>query len=68
MVERFEIKGGAGEFEAGVVAIVLDHLKGEEEAARSAVPRVTNDIPAWVRAMPQTAPGQPVPLVTPDRR
>ena len=61
MYEPIEIKGGAGEFEAAVIAIVLDNLARAENAARQRVPRTGNEFPAWVRALPQQLPNQPLP-------
>lgn len=68
VIENFEIRGGAGEFEAAVVAIVLDNVAREQVAARAQAPGLTSDLPAWIRATPQAVPDQPQPLVTPDRR
>jgi hypothetical protein len=64
MIEGVEIKGGAGEFEAAVIAIVLDHVAHEEEAARQGRKSQGPGLPAWVRV---TAPQVPAELpVTPD--
>lgn len=61
MYEGIEIKGGAGEFEAAVIAIVLDNLAREENSARQRAPKISNEIPPWVRATPQLAPQPPTP-------
>ena len=49
MNEKIEIRGGAGEFEAAVIAIVLDRLAAEEKAARQGAPQP--GLSAWVRAL-----------------
>jgi hypothetical protein len=49
MNEIIEIKGGAGAFEAAVVAVLLDHLAGEERAAQIVQSGPT--LPRWVRAL-----------------
>ena len=54
MIDRFEIRGGAGEFEAAVVAVVLDRIVEEERAARQATPQT--GLSAWVRAADQEEP------------
>lgn len=51
MTEPIEIKGGAGEFEAAVVAVVFDHIVIEERERRSGRDKIDNRLPAWVRAI-----------------
>lgn len=46
-----EIKGGAGEFEAAVIAVVLDRIAREQEAARQGRGRTGPGLSAWVRAI-----------------
>ena len=48
---QIEIKGGAGEFEAAVIAVVLDRIAQEEAAARSGKRARLTGLPAWVRAI-----------------
>ena len=48
MSDRFEIRGGAGEFEAAVVAVVLDRIVEEERTAGQTAPRP--GLSAWIRA------------------
>lgn len=63
MNRSFEIKGGAGEFEAAVVAVVLDRIARDEAAARQRRGKPKAGLPAWVRAtMPEDArrPWEPV--------
>jgi hypothetical protein len=66
MVEGVEIRGGADEFEAAVIAIVLDRIDSEESAARSGVGRRGPELPAWVRALPQEIPLRSPQAVFPD--
>lgn len=56
MIEGVEIRGGAGEFEAAVIAIVLDRMANEELAAQSGVVPSGSGLPPWVRAVPQETP------------
>lgn len=49
MHEIIEIKGGAGTFEAAVVAVLLDHLVSEERAALTV--QSGPSLPGWVRAL-----------------
>lgn len=51
MIRDLEIKGGAGEFDAAVIAVVLDRIAREEEAARRGLGGRTPGLPAWVRAI-----------------
>lgn len=58
----FEIKGGASEFEAAVIAVVLDHLAVEEKARKSRLDGNGNQLSAWVKALKDQsgmAPGPP---------
>ncbi len=64
--QQIEIRGGAGEFEAAVIGIVLDHMAREEAAARARARDTFSGLPAWVRATPQVTPGRVVPA-TPSR-
>lgn len=51
MIEHIEIKGGAGEFEAAVIAVVIDRITRDEAAARQGRGREQPGLPAWVRAI-----------------
>lgn len=52
MIEEIEIKGGATEMEAAVIAVVIDRIAKEEEAARQGRGRrQRSGLPAWVRAV-----------------
>jgi hypothetical protein len=68
MYEPVEIKGGADEFEAAVIAILLDHLAREDAAARHRSSSSGPGLPAWLRATPQLLPHQAETQITPDRR
>lgn len=46
-----EIKGGATEFEAAVIAVVLDRIARDEAAARQGLGRRPPGLPAWVRVV-----------------
>lgn len=51
MPRRVEIRGGAGEFEAAVIAVVLDRIAQEETAARQGRGKPQPGLPPWVRAI-----------------
>lgn len=67
MVEGIRIKGGAGEFEAALIAVVLDHITREEQALRRLPPGGTHALPAWMRLALPEEPDTPLELVEPDR-
>ncbi len=62
-----KIKGGAGEFEAAVVAVVLDRITREEAAARQSQGKPKTGLPAWVRVIQRGEPGTPQEIIRPDR-
>ena len=67
MMEGVEIKGGAGEFEAAVVAVVLDHINRQEaEARRGRSPFQDPRLPAWLRAVYPEPLDVPLEQVRPD--
>jgi hypothetical protein len=47
----FEIKGGADEFEAAVIAVVLDYIAAEERAAIERRAAESGSLSAWKRAI-----------------
>lgn len=51
MTDQIEIKGGAGEVEAAVIAVVLDRIAREEAAARQGRRGQKPGLSAWVRAL-----------------
>ncbi len=61
-----EIKGGAGEFEAAVIAVVLDRIAADEEAARRGTGANQPGLPAWIRAILPEEANNPWESVTPD--
>ncbi len=66
MADGIEIKGGAGEFEAAVIAVVLDRIADEEKRAREARPdEPMTLLPAWVRAMHPEDPSKPRDAIRP---
>lgn len=68
MIEGMEIRGGAGEFEAAVIAVVIDRLAREELEARQGRGGSAGGpgLSAWVRAMQQRRPEEPAEVVWPD--
>lgn len=66
MTRDFEIKGGAGEFEAAVVAVVLDRIARDEAAARQGLGRRKPGLSAWVRVIMPDEPRTPGDIVYPD--
>lgn len=65
MSEGIEIKGGADEFEAAVIAVVIDRIALEEEAARRGRPDELPGLSAWVRALAPEEPNMPREVVSP---
>ncbi|REK19267.1 MAG: hypothetical protein DWQ40_07785 [Actinobacteria bacterium] len=62
MSEPFEIRGGADEFEAAVIAVVLDHIRAEERARQTGRNPDGNRLPSWIRAIdPRIYPEHPRP-------
>lgn len=59
MARGIEIKGSATEFEATVIAVVIDHIGREEEAARQGKGKAEPGLPAWVRAIAHEPPRLP---------
>ncbi len=64
MSDRVEIRGGAGGFEAAVVAVVLDRIAEEERAASQGAPRTV--LPAWMRAIDPEESDLPLEAVDPE--
>jgi hypothetical protein len=69
MVEGLRIKGGADEFEAAVIAVVLDQIAREEKSSREGRKSQPDGrfLSAWVRAalLPED-PANPRETVRPD--
>lgn len=67
MDERIEIKGGAGEFEAAVIGVVLDRIAEEEARAREGRPdQPYKPLPAWMRALHPEDPDAPRETIRPE--
>lgn len=66
MTDHLEIKGGAGEFEAAVIAVILDRIAREENAARQGRGGRKPGLPAWVRVVQHDDPRAPREEVWPD--
>lgn len=60
MSRRVEIRGGAGEFEAAVIAVVLDRIVQEESAARQRRGNRQPGLSPWVRAVRDANDARPV--------
>ena len=66
MIEDFEIRGGADEFEAAVIAVVLDQIARDEKAAAQGLSDSGSGVAAWVRALFPEEPNMPREVVWPD--
>jgi hypothetical protein len=66
MTEGFEIKGGADEFEATVIAVVIDQIIREEKTVRQGGSDGLAGLSAWVRALSPEEPNMPREVVIPD--
>jgi len=67
MVDGVEIRGGAGEFEAAVIAVVLDQIARDELAARQGKGASKGPgLSAWVRALLPEQPDAPRDVTWPD--
>lgn len=51
MTENLEIRGGATQFEAAVIAVVLDQIERDEQAAVQRRTSQAPSLPAWVRVV-----------------
>lgn len=66
MTERVQIKGGAGEFEAAVIAVVLDKIARDEKQALQGTIDPGPGLSAWVRALFPEEPNMPRDLPLPE--
>jgi hypothetical protein len=64
-IEGIEIRGGATEFEAALIAVVLDRVAEEERVARQAPKDGSRPLPAWVLAGRPEEPNMPRDIVRP---
>jgi len=55
MTKRFEIQGDAGEYEAAVLAAVIDQIRRRRNETRARRPKVSHHLSAWMRAGRLTA-------------
>lgn len=65
MTEGIEIKGGAGIFEAAVIAVVVDHINSEKRNAGRRNDVTDNRLPAWIRALDRSGGYSPPPATHP---
>jgi hypothetical protein len=65
MIRDIEIRGGAGEFEAALIAVVLDRITEEESAARQAPKDGSRPVPAWMLADRPEEPNMPRDILRP---
>lgn len=63
----FEIRGGAGPYEAAAIMAVFKRLSEEAAAARASRPEAPRPA-AWVRAYQPSHPDDPLPSILPDGR
>lgn len=68
MSEAIQIKGGAGPYEAAVVAAVIQEVLESERRVRAQRPEPTNRPSAWVRALHPRNPEDPLFVIRPDHR
>ncbi len=66
MVEGLTIRGGAGPFEAAVIAVVLDGIAEEESGIGQGSSRADRALPAWMRAFLDEEPDWPTGLAEPS--
>ncbi len=66
MSDHIEIKGGAGEFDAAVIAVVVDQMRRAEVTAGQRRGQRKKGLSAWVRAQSQQQPGKPREQVWPE--
>lgn len=66
MIRDLEIKGGAGEVEAAVIAVVVDRIVREETAARQGRGNRGPGLSAWARSLQPEDPRHPRDQVWPD--
>jgi hypothetical protein len=65
MIEGVEIRGRPGEFEAAVIAVVLDRIAEEERIARKGPPPNSRLLPPWMLAGRPEEPNMPRDLLRP---
>lgn len=60
MADGIEIRGGASEFEAAVIAVVLDRIRQDEKTAKERRSKSSPILPAWMRATREDKPFHPL--------
>jgi hypothetical protein len=65
MIRDIEIRGGAGEFEAALIAVVLDRINEEEGAASQAPKDGSRPVPVWMLAERPEEPNMPRDILRP---
>ena len=60
MTDGIHIKGGAGEFEAAVIAVVLDQIAVEEKHIQESRPEPNIGVSRWMRAIHPEEPDSPL--------
>lgn len=67
MSDNVQIKGGASEFEAAVIAVVLNQVALDHKRAAEGKGEASPGLSAWIRALaPQEDPSMPRDLPWPD--
>jgi hypothetical protein len=64
-IKGVQIRGGASEFEAALIAVVLDRIAEEERVARQAPRDGSRPLPAWMMAGRPEEPNMPREIVRP---
>ena len=64
MIDLIEIKGGAGDYEAAVLAAVLDQMRRRKQKLLARRPHISKPLSAWMRAGSLTA-ADPMPRPDP---
>lgn len=65
MIRDIEIRGGAGKFEAALIAVVLDRIAEEERVAGLAPKDDSRPLPAWMLAERPDEPNMPREILRP---
>jgi hypothetical protein len=65
-ISGIQIRGGAGEFEAALIAVVLDRIAEEERVGRQAPKDGSRPLPTWMMAGRPEEPNMPREIVRPS--
>jgi hypothetical protein len=66
VISGIQIKGGASEFEAALIAVVLDRIAEEERVVRQAPRDGSRPLPAWMMAGLPEEPNMPRDIARPS--